>query len=203
MAPDSVPSIGPSVKGTAFDSVLQDARTLVGSGRITPEQLETQLEAEDVAYLDEKINPMSWYSVQTYTRWIELLAEVEGNDRPEAYYNRRGSIAADRLHDSGLYPMLETKSERLGLRALRVFITIAEALYNFMKWRGEVNEDGKGFTIFVDEALDYPNPARFVAEGFLAHGAERVIGQPVSVWSERPVDDQVVFHFSVGEEHQR
>lgn len=186
-----------SIKGTAFDSVLQDVRALLEAGSISREELETGLEATDLAYLDQKIQPASWYPIECYARWLERLSKLESGGKPEAYLFNRGSTAAERLHAAGIYPQLDASANTLGLRVLPLVISLAGAIYNFTEWHCDVAPGGGKFTITVSGAQGYPNVARFAAEGFIHCTIERVTSASVQIWSERHTKDQVIFHGSV------
>ena len=186
----------PCIKGTAFDSVLQDVRGLLEDGRLTRGVLGVRLSAEDLALLDAKIAPSSWYPIGCYAWLLEALCDAEAAGQPEAYLFRRGTIAAERLHAAGIYPQLDASGEKLGLRVLPLVISIAGSIYNFMHWQVEIDPAGDAFQVSLDGATAYPNVARFAAEGFLACTTERIIGRKVEVWSERPAPDRVIFHAS-------
>ena len=196
--PSSRAEGGPCVKGAGFDSVLQDVRDLIAADQISEDQLAEHLEPPDYDYLERKIDAAGWYPVGSYRRFLELLCETDSNSSAEAYLIQRGAIAAERLRSLGSFPMLEIETSELGIRALGVFITIADALYNFTRWSGELDEDGLGYTVTVDDAADYPDVARYVAQGFLERGAVYVTSNPVLVSSERPSPDRVVFRFEFG-----
>jgi hypothetical protein len=51
----------PSIKGTAFQSVVEHLRRLLEAGWLSPDDLELRLEAEDLRLLDEKVLPGLWY----------------------------------------------------------------------------------------------------------------------------------------------
>jgi hypothetical protein len=52
--------------------------------------------------------------------------------------------------------------------------------------------------IRVEDAADYPDVARYIAQGFLERGAVYVTSNPVVVSSERPSPDRVIFRFEFG-----
>jgi len=188
----------PCVRGAGFDSVLQDVRELIRAGEISEDHLELHLEPADLAYLEEKIDADGWYPVGSYRRHLELLCATDANSSVETYLLQRGANAVERLRATGRFPMLEIETAAVGLSALGVFITIADALYNFTRWSGELDDDALGYTVTVDEAAEYPEVARWVAQGFLERGALYVTSNPVIVTSERPAPDRVVFRFAFG-----
>ena len=189
---------GPCVRGAGFDSVLQDVRDLIEAEVISEVHLAEHLDRADYAYLEEKIDTQRWYPVGSYRRFLELLCATDSNTSAEAYLIQRGAIAAERLRATGTFRMLEVETSRIGLRALGVFITIADALYNFTRWSGEIDDDELGYTVTVEDAADYPDVARWVAQGFLERGAVYVTSNPVRVSSQRPSPDRVTFRFEFG-----
>ena len=48
---------GPSIKGIALQSVLDDVKRLVSVGKISQDELKSSLQAEDLQYLDEPVLP--------------------------------------------------------------------------------------------------------------------------------------------------
>lgn len=189
---------GPCVRGAGFDSVLQDVRELIAAEVISEAELAQHLDRADHAYLEQKIDAQRWYPVGSYRRFLELLCATDSNTSAETYLIQRGATAAERLRATGMFGMLEVETSQLGLRALGDFITIADELYNFTRWSGEIDEDGLGYTVRVEDAADYPEVARWVAQGFLERGAVYVTSNPVRVSSERPSPDRVIFRFEFG-----
>lgn len=188
----------PCVRGAGFDSVLEDVRALVAAEVISETQLAQHLDPEDYAYLDEKIESQRWYPVASYRHYLELLCATDSNTSAEDYLIQRGAIAAERLRATGAFEMLEVETSQIGLRALEVFITIADRLYNFTHWTGALDDGDLGYTVTVTDAADYPDVARWVAQGFLERGAVYVTANPVRVTSERPSPDRVIFRFEFG-----
>jgi hypothetical protein len=184
----------PSLKGTVFQGAPEDLRRLVAEGRVRREVLEARLDAEDIALLDEKIQPTAWYPIASYGRMVELLAELEGAGDREAYLVSRGARAGKRLSESGVYQQLETTSENLGPRVGKIIITVANVFYNFSSWHFEPGENTSRYTIRVEDARHFPDANRYSAQGFIAYVGEKVSGQPVVVTSERPHPDQILFH---------
>ncbi len=187
----------PSIKGTAFDSVLQDVRALLERRRLTRAALAKRLRPEHAALLDEKVSPAGWYPIGCYAALLEVLCEIEGAGRPKDYLFRRGALTAERLHAAGIYPQLDASGEKLGVRVLPIVVSMAGSIYNFTRWSSEVDPSNTAFRIVVDEAADYPDVARFAAEGFLHCTTERIVGCRAEVASERPTPDRVVFQAKI------
>ena len=184
----------PSIKGTAFQSVPEDLMRLLAAGRISRDALEARLEAEDLAFLDAKVNASSWYPIASYARLVELLAELEAPHDREGYWMARGARAAARLADAGIYQQLEVSAEKLGNRVGRFAITLSELIYNFGSWHYALEPSGdERFAVEVRDASAFPEVSRFATQGFIEWAATRIAGRPMRVESERLQPDLVVF----------
>src|SRR5438874_3367773 len=134
---------GPSIKGSALSSVIEDVRALRDSGRLSADRLEATLERADLALLEAKIQPALWYPIQAYARLTRVLLDVAGRGDPQ-YIVDRGARAAQRLWESGLYVQLQhgeekaAKARRTGGvmsdRDARVITTLSGAIFNFTRW---------------------------------------------------------------------
>jgi hypothetical protein len=193
----------PSIKGSAFQSVIDDLQALVAAGRLSRDALEARLAVTDLQLLDSKVAAGLWYPLDTYARLSELLLEVEGRgDR--AYLVRRGARAAERLFAAGLYLQLQ-RGEELGAekrnrnegwtaREGNLMASLAGAIFSVSRWRFEVDPlDPRVQRIQVSEAAALPEVSRLAAQGFVEYTATRLTGAPIAVTSERPTRDRIVF----------
>jgi hypothetical protein len=195
---------GPSIKGSAFQSVVEDVQRLLEGDRVSREQLEVRLEPADLRLLDEKVLPALWYPIETYRRLSELLMEIEGGGRME-YIVRRGARAAERLFALGIYQQLRrgeaiaeeirssgsTWSQQDGA----IMASLAGAIFSFTTWRFAADPEDRGeHRIEVSDAAALPEVARFAAQGFIEYVSTRLVKAHVRVTSERPAPDRVVFH---------
>ena len=145
---------GPSIKGIALQSVLDDVKRLVSVGKISQDELKSSLQAEDLQYLDEPVLPTLWYPVDIFNRYLELLWRVDGDSREE-YLVRRGSAAAERIFASGTYADLVATAEKWGGNQLaKALINLSTQLHNFARWRLVGNFDDDEFDIEVCDAKD-------------------------------------------------
>jgi hypothetical protein len=193
----------PSIKGTAFQSVVEDLRRLLEAGRLSCDDLELRLEAEDLRLLDEKVLPGLWYPLASYGRLTELLMEVEGGGRI-AYVVTRGARAAERLFAAGLYQQLargdeigakkRASNERWSEHEANLMTSLAGAIFSVSRWRW-VGDPGVPGTsrIEVSEASALPEVSRWAAQGFVEYTTSRLSGVPTRVASERPSPDRIVF----------
>jgi len=193
----------PSIKGSAFQSVVSDLTELIKAGKIAREAVEARLEAEDLLLLDDKILPGLWYPLASYRRMSELLWEVEGKREP-AYLMARGARAAERLFEAGLYQQMQ-RGEELGAAKRErgeawsefdgnLMTSLAGAIFNVSRWRYRRHpEDENVNRIEVTGARDLPEVSRWAAQGFIEYSASRMTGVTVLVTSERPAPDRIVF----------
>jgi hypothetical protein len=193
----------PSIKGTAFLSVVEDVKRLVESGRVPEAELEARLEPEDLRLLEEKVLPGLWYPLASYARLTELLMRAEGGGRID-YVVGRGARAAERLFAAGLYHQLargeemsaqkRAASERWSEAEANLMTSLAGAIFNVSRWRYVGNPTESETTrIEVSEAGALPEVSRWAAQGFVEYTTSRLSGQTTRVTSERPAPDRIVF----------
>jgi len=164
-------------------------------GRLDRDQLEARLEAEDLAYLEDKILPSSWYPLASYDRFIRILLDLEGRGDPE-YLVERGRRAADRLYRAGLYRQLEATVERWGERLGPLMASLGEAMFRGTRWKVEVYPDrpeGHAFHVDVDVTADFPDCARHTAAGFMEFLGSHASGVSQRVTSTRPSRTRVTY----------
>jgi len=193
----------PSIKGTAFQSVVEDVQHLLQTGRVSRDALEARLEADDLRLLAEKVAPGLWYPLSTYRRLTEVLLEVEGRGDP-AYVVQRGARAAERLFAAGLYLQLQrgdelgaekrAKGEAWSAREGNLLASLAGAIFSVSRWRFEVDpEDPRLQRIEAVEAAELPEVSRLASQGFVEYTASRLSGTRIRVTSERTAPDRILF----------
>ena len=193
----------PSIKGSAFESVVHDLTRLIQTGKIAREAVEARLEAEDLLVLEDKVLPGLWYPLASYRRMSELLWELEGNRDP-AYLMARGARSAERLFEAGLYQQMQ-RGEELGAAKRErgeawsefdgnLMTSLASTIFNVSRWRYRRHpEDVNVNRIEVTGARDLPEVSRWAAQGFIEYMASRMTGVTVLVTSERPAPDRIVY----------
>jgi hypothetical protein len=201
-----------SIKGTALSTLVEDVKRLVDKGHISREELEVRLEASDLALLEAKIEPASWYDIDAYRRMMELLRDVEGAGDSD-YWFRRGARSAVHLIELGFYQQMEylkrvevssTRDPEERLRAwgrdLRLLVTLSGSIINFGEWRAVLDPDqADRYHIEVCGVTDVPEPFWHAAEGFLCEMMSRTCDD----WPERPflfqrIDaDRVIYRSTV------
>jgi hypothetical protein len=187
---------GAAIKGTLFGPVRDDFQALVGRGRLSPEEVETRLEARDVAFLDEKIGVTAWYPIDTYARLLDTLCEVEGGDRADDYLRRRGAAAAHRLIEGGVYSQMHATVDAWGERVGRIMVTLAPLMFNFGRWTCDTS--GGGLQVDAEDVAPLPDSTRIVIEGFIEVMATRALHDAVTVRSERPSPGRIHYEGTRG-----
>jgi len=183
----------PSIKGTAFQSAVEDLQRLVSEGKLSRDELEAQLDEEEIGLLDAKVNAASWYPMELYARMIRLLAQKEARGRKEEYLIRRGARAAERIRSAGIYRQLELRRETWGERVGQIVVTISGVMYNFTRWHIEATDGIRDFRVVVEDAAEFPDEALYTAQGFVEFVCCLVAGSRMRVTSSRPTPDRVVY----------
>lgn len=182
------------VKGSIFASVVADLKAAVAEGRLSPEDLEAELDGKDLGLMDGVVTPVSWMPVATYGRMLELLARLEGAGQREGYLRERGARAAERLL-SGTYEAFDPGPGGWGQRAGELMVGIASVLYNFTRW--SFRETGPDeWEIVAAEARDFPDAAAHAAHGFLEWYLERSADGRLGAELSRPAPDRVLYRLS-------
>jgi hypothetical protein len=182
------------VKGTAIESVIADVRRLVETRRVSRQQLEVRLEAEDLALLEEKLLPSVWYSLGSYGRMTQLLYDVEGKNRLEYLYER-GRKAAERIRGAGLYAQLTANRDRWGDSLGNMMVTLGPAIYRDTEWSYRLLASGAGlrFQIEISVPEAFPDVCRHTTQGFIEHAASHAAGTRVRMSSERVSPTRIVY----------
>jgi len=184
---------GPSIKGTVFQTVVDDVKALIQRKVVSREALDARLQAADLRILDSKIEGARWYPIDSYGRMIELLRDVEGRSDPRQYLLQRGMRAANRLIELGLYRQIEKHAGQPLAKVGDAMITLSTNLYNFTIWRFVADPDGKTHRLEVSEATAFPEVSRIVVEGFIDAITTRGMKIKARVASARRSPDQIVF----------
>ena len=183
----------PSIKATGFQSAADDLIRLIDANRISREEVEARLRAEDLRYLDKQLAATTWIPIETYRRVIDILVELEANGKPEVYLHGRGVRAGQRLHKAGLYRQFEASTETWGNRVGKIVTTMAAVLYNFTTWTFEAGSEHGLFLITVDGARDFPEVVRFTTQGFIEYASRAISGRNEIVVSERPSPGKILY----------
>jgi hypothetical protein len=181
-----------TIKGVAFQSVAADVNRLRQAGAISEADLRSAIKPDEAKYLDEPVVPGLWYPLGTYGRLLDLLCRKEGNDRAE-YLIERGARAAERMMNQGAYREYLAAASRWGERAGQAMVQLGKALYGGMRWSASYSGEEHTAEIVVDDAGDFPDSARYAAQGFLKVLFTRIEGAAVEISSRSPKLDQIVY----------
>ena len=173
-------SVPPSIKGTAFANVVSELHELVAAGKVTREVLARRLDPNDLAIIDQPIQPSGWYEIRLYGELATLMEEVAGG--PD-FSRQRGARSAEFLLKAGIYQQLEyvrTGGARLERhsdaegrftafgRDLRLITTFASSMHNHSRWEVKVDpEHTDRWMIEVTEASAFPDAFVRGNEGFI------------------------------------
>ncbi|MCP3984133.1 MAG: hypothetical protein GY723_07075 [bacterium] len=186
------------IKGAALAGSVEELCGLRDEGRLSQEQLEFSLQAEDLELLEGKVDPAVWYPIHIAERIVLLLFEVDGGGRI-GYLRKRGRLAAERLIASGHYPQLDALSgpgaTTLGeLRMLmRQAIRVHDALFDVGRWSVDADERHPArLKVTIEDAAEFPESMRHNVEGFFTRACEEA--RLDSNWlSERPRPDLLIY----------
>lgn len=182
-----------SIKGSGFESAVQDVKRLVADGVITPAELEERLTQADRNYLAAPVMPSLWYPLDSYERIVGLLLDKEGRGDPE-YLVDRGRRAAERLTKAGVYSQLDATIERWGESFGKVMATLGGALFSGTEWSiSRVEDAGSRYRIDVKIPAGFPECARLTSQGFIESLGTHARGARIRVDSHRPSATRMSF----------
>lgn len=185
---------GPSLKGAIFQMATEAVKQAIEAGRISREDLEAKLEAQDLQFLEEKIIVGTWYPVDSFDRLVRLTGGPATAQYPD-YLIRRGREAAEKLLGSQVYRRFHDTIRERGDKGGTSMLTLAQLMMNFSSWKllPYENDDTSHFVIEVTEAGPMPDVLRYTAQGFIERVAELMVGGPMKVTSARPTRDFLTF----------
>lgn len=186
-----------AIKGLAISSLVDDVRKLVNAGGFSEAEIGKYLGAEDLALLEEELDPFGWYPIESYERLTEALLQLTG-DGGVPWLRERGAAAARRLLEGGLYQQLDALKDGISwgaddsLARVRLIVTLHGSLLNFSKWQVEPDPDHEQrIRIVVSEAGAYPEVLRHVTDGFI-NACDDAAGGGHAWESERVAPDRIV-----------
>lgn len=178
---------------------VAQVRKAIRSGATDLDRVTARLEAEDLSFLEEKVEATRWYPVGTLGRYLEVLASLSPGPRDETLY-KLGELSLMVAQRSGSYPQLRNEGKRADQNdpserrlMLRMRMSVWSAFYSFGSFKIEVDPEGKPAIEYVDVG-PLPDAIRPTIEGFMAAITSDLDGRPVRVTSERPTPDRIVLH---------
>jgi len=186
------------IKGMAIESLVADVNRLLQEGRLQLDKLEKLLQPEDLEILGQRVQAALWYPLGTYERLTQLMLDVEGGGEIE-YVVERGRRAAARLRDSGIYAQLTADRNKLGDRMGRIMVTLGPAMYRDTEWNFyfEYPRNLTDFRIETRVPPEFPDMARYAAQGFIEYLSNLDRARPIILSSERPSPTSIVFRGQV------
>jgi hypothetical protein len=181
-----------TIKGVAFQSVAADVNKLRASGAITETDLRGAIKPDERRVLTEAVIPGLWYPLPTYGRLLDLLCRKEGGDRVD-YLIERGARAAERMMSEGAYRSFLATANCWGERAGQAMMQLAKALYGGTRWSASYSGEDHAAEIVVDDAAEFPDSARYAAQGFVKVLFTRIEGAEVEISSHSPTRDRIVY----------
>ena len=181
-----------TIKGVAFQSVVADVNKLRASGAITESDLRGYIKPDERRFLTEAVIPALWYPLGMYGRLLDLLCRKEGADRTD-YLIERGARAAERMMSQGAYRDFLASANRWGERAGQAMVHLSKALYGATRWTAAYSGEEHTAEITVDDAGDFPESARYAAQGFVQVLFKHIEGAAVVILSKRPKPDRIVY----------
>ena len=185
----------PSIKGIVLQLAVEAVHRLCSAGLIDRDQLETRLHSEDLALLDQKVLSGVWYPVSTLSRLLEITTYGDVMEGGVEAVVDVGVRAAKRLFASQIYKDYVTRTETWSPRgAGAALVRLAPLLCNFTRWTYHADpEPSDTFRIEVQNAAEFSDLLRFIAQGCIQYLGERVNRRPVLVTSTRPTPDHIVY----------
>jgi hypothetical protein len=172
---------------------IEAVKRAVEAGGITEDEIETELQAEDLRFLEEKVIVGAWYPVASFDRLVRLASGPAAQNAD--YFVKRGRDAADELLNSQIYGGFKNTIRERGDQGGTSVLTLAQLMMNFSRWEllPYENGDTSHFVIDVTEAGPMPDVLRYTSQGFIERVSELMVGGPMKVMSERPARDHVIF----------
>ena len=194
----------PSIKGSVFQSVVDEVSKRLADGTILERDAKRWLEPDDFELLDAMIVSSAWYPVAAYDRMNQLLLEVVYAGDPQGL-REGGRQTARRLIDSaGFYAQLEylqhtevaraksphERYEAFG-RDLVLLSTLQQSILNFSRYEPRPDpKHPRRWIIEVIDALDFPEVLCWRADGLINEMAQTHGEDDLWTW-ERVAPDRI------------
>jgi hypothetical protein len=86
-------TIDPSVKGSIFVLAVSGVQALIDARMVSTDELEAGLEALDLRYIEEKLLPGGWYSIDSFDRIARFALDRIKIDETGHLFPERGEYA--------------------------------------------------------------------------------------------------------------
>jgi len=181
----------PSIKGVAFCHTVARLQTFLESGQVTEEQVEVRLEAQDLRFLDEKIEPTLWYPIASAGRIDELVVELSGREREE-YFVACGLEEVASVFSKGVFETFIEGAQKMEARAAETLTLLASLGFNFGRWTYE-EISFKELTVQAREVAPLPESVRYTVQGIILGLGRKLRNTDVEISSQRPLQDQIIY----------
>jgi hypothetical protein len=174
------------IKGILLQVFQDHLRTLVDQAVIEPNQ------REPLPILREEVVIAGWYPLRELVGWCDQVALLIGSD--EEGLREFGRGVASEAERRGHYQQFKVTAEKQGFDlAIRLVVTLAELLHEYMEWKFlEASLEG-GFVLQATNASGWSEELRQITTGWIDHMARNLYGCPMRVESERPEPDRILF----------
>lgn len=173
------------IKGILLQVFQDHLRSLVERGGI-------ELRGEALPVLREEVAIAGWYPLEKLNEWCGQVASLVGSD--EEGLRQFGRGAAGEAERRGHYQQFEVTAETHGFDlAIRLVVTIAELLHEYMEWKFLERSLEEGFVVQATGAFGWSDELRQITTGWIDHMAANLYGRPMQVESERPEPGRILF----------
>ncbi len=180
----------PSVKGVNFLPTWERVTALAAENRVSRDELELRLEAEDLEILDRKPEPSLWYPIASLDRLSHVLVDLEGGGCIE-YQKAMGRQAVESLLSRSSIRNLVEAAAKQGDRAGHSLMGVGSLVYSFGHWSFE--GDMREFSVEFSEAEPFSDLSAWAVAGFAEELFERITGSSFEVTFTRPDPKRVIF----------
>jgi hypothetical protein len=181
----------PSIKGAAFCGTVARLPACLESGQVTEEQVELRLEAQDLRFLDEKIEPTLWYPIASAGRIDELVGDLSGQECEE-YFVACGLEEVDTVFSKGVFETFIEGARKMEGRIGETLTRLASLGFNFGRWTYEEVSYGE-FSIQAREVAPLPESIRYTVQGLILGLARKLRDIDVEISSQRLRPDVVTY----------
>ena len=181
----------PSIKGAAFFGTVARLQACLESEQVTEEQVELRLEAQDLRFLDEKIEPSLWYPIASAGRIDELVVELSGREREE-FFVACGLEEVNSVFSRGIFETLIEGARKMEARAPEALTHLASLGFNFGRWTCEEVSPTK-LIVQGQEVAPLPESIRYTVQGIILGLARKLRGVGDEISSQRLRPDVITY----------
>jgi hypothetical protein len=183
------------VKGLCIGDVAASLEAALERGELSRERVEAELEAEDLAILDAKVDPDLWYPVAAMGRMLRLLLDLNGGGSPEQV--QVAARASSSLYlERPSFREVVGEARRRGEKGGDLLLALPRSLFGFGRWRLEAEAAPGGHPrVVFEEGGALPDLVASSTAGVMEGAMSIVSGSEMRVRVERPAPDRLHFDF--------